>query len=434
MVLDLSNCPGLQAKTGRAAHGRRGWPLTTGTASPTPLKPDFVTSASSRWSSALTERLARIGARLGRFLSRGSGSESSETRRWRLLQVESAIACNLRCVMCPWTEAREKAANKGIMQQEVWDSIRPHLPQVRSVDFTGGGEPLLQPSLSEWTAQAKSAGSGTGILTNGLLLGKEKATELMAAGLDWVCVSVDGATADVYEKIRLGSSFDRVCENLANLAELRKDRVPRIMINFVIMHLNVHQLEPIVRLAAALGVDQVNFKQCDVIRGERGKGFGLFQAKETKEVRRLRKELSKARILAAKQKVDTTASSFTPTVRAVCDQDPRDSMFIRYDGAVAPCISLAIGGPTTFLGRAVVMATDRYGRIPDQDLLELWETERCLFYRTLFQSRVQEFENAFARNLYSGSRLSSDRIREAALKAMPEAAQGCRICPYLYDI
>jgi len=37
MVLDVSNSPGLLAKTGRAAHGRRGRSLTAGTARPTPL-------------------------------------------------------------------------------------------------------------------------------------------------------------------------------------------------------------------------------------------------------------------------------------------------------------------------------------------------------------------------------------------------------------
>jgi MoaA/NifB/PqqE/SkfB family radical SAM enzyme len=361
-------------------------------------------------------------------------TKSRRKTRWRLLQVESAIACNLRCVMCPWTEIREKAANQGIMSQEVWDAIRPYLPEVSSVDFTGGGEPLLQPRLTEWMAEAKSAGCQTGILTNGLLLNRETAKRLIDAALDWVCVSMDGATADQYEKIRIGSSFQRVCDNLASIAELRTDRIPKTMINFVIMHMNVHHVEEIVRLAARLGVDQVNFKQCDVVRGERGKGLGLFHTQETKEVRRLRRDLSRARSLAAKLKIETTASSFTPTERAVCEQDPRNSMFVRYDGAVAPCISLAIGGPTTFLGRDVVMPTEHYGRIPDQDLLELWETERCRSYRTLFQARVKEYENAFARSLYRGSRLSHERIREAALKAMPEAPEGCRICPYLYDL
>ena len=64
-------------------------------------------------------------------------NQSQQGRRWRLLQVESAIACNLRCVMCPWREITKNSENRGLMAQHVWDAIRPHLPQIHSIDFTG---------------------------------------------------------------------------------------------------------------------------------------------------------------------------------------------------------------------------------------------------------------------------------------------------------
>jgi len=100
--------------------------------------------------------------------------EAPQNRPWRLLQVESAIACNLRCVMCPWKEISKKAGHGGVMLPHVWQAIRPYLREVRSIDFTGGGEPLLQPKLEEWIAEAKTAGCETGFLSNGLLLRKER--------------------------------------------------------------------------------------------------------------------------------------------------------------------------------------------------------------------------------------------------------------------
>ena len=99
--------------------------------------------------------------------------ESREKRRWRLLQVESALACNLKCVMCPWKDFRDRVRHGGIMQPDIWEAIRPHLRDVVSVDFTGGGEPLLQPRLMEWIIDANRAGCETGVLTNALLLTKE---------------------------------------------------------------------------------------------------------------------------------------------------------------------------------------------------------------------------------------------------------------------
>ena len=371
--------------------------------------------------------------RLLQLRDKALSRKSLKERRWRLLQVESAISCNLRCVMCPWKEISKKAENRGLMSQEVWDAIRPYLPEVKSVDFTGGGEPLLQPKLVEWIADAHRAGCETGILTNGLLLKEQKARQIIEAGIDWICISMDGATKQLYEEIRVGSSFERVCENIAGIHRLRAGAVPKTMINFVLMNINFHQVEEIVRLAARLGVNQVNFKQCDVIRGELGKGYGLFATKETKEIRRLKKSLSKARRLAKKLGLHTTTFSFTPEEQPVCDQDPRDSLFIRHDGAVAPCINLAIGGPTTFLGTGVEMPVVHYGRLPQQDLITLWETSTCKFYRDRFENRVTTHDDRLVDSLV-GASTSREKALKAAVDAMPDPPEGCSICHYLYDI
>lgn len=364
-----------------------------------------------------------------RVLARDGG----KNRAWQLVQLESAIACNLKCVMCPWKDISRQAENRGIMEEKVWEGIRPHLRQIRSVDFTGGGEPLLQPRLAGWMAEAHAAGCETGILTNATLLTEEKAREILDAGVDWVCFSIDGATKEVYEKIRVGSSFARVRENAQRFCRIRGKRPVKTMINFVMMPINFHQAEAIVELAAELGVDQVNFKQCDVIRGEHGKGLGLFASEETRETRRMEKILNKARRLAKKRGISTTAFPFTPTEQPVCEQDPRRSVFIRYDGTAAPCINLAYGGPTTFLGRDVVMPRVNYGRLPDRDLVDLWETETCRFYRDIFERRVQAYDSQYASGLARGG-ASPSKIQEAAEKAMPEAPEGCRVCHYLYDI
>jgi hypothetical protein len=59
--------------------------------------------------------------------------EMPQKRRWRLLQIEPAIACNLDCVMCPWREIAKNVENRGLMSQEIWESIRPHLSDIISI-------------------------------------------------------------------------------------------------------------------------------------------------------------------------------------------------------------------------------------------------------------------------------------------------------------
>ncbi len=357
-----------------------------------------------------------------------------EERRWRLWQLESSMACNLNCVMCPWTEVRKEKQESGDMPQEVWEALRPHLPEVQTIDFSGGGEPLLQPKLVEWITEAKAAGCETGFLTNGFLLKKELARQMISAGVDWIAFSMDGATADIYGEIRKGCDFERVCENLANIAALRVGEVPKTMINFVLMQKNFHQVEEIIRLAARLGAGQVNFKQYDVLRGECGKGYGLFAPKETREVRRLEKSLSKVRRLGRRLQVHTTAFSFIADEQPVCDQDPRDSLFIRHDGFVAPCINLALGGPSTFLGEEVTMPTVHYGRLPEQNLPDLWQTERCMFYRERFRHRVYAHDAEIEGISSEISWTKYQKTMQTAKEAMPEPPEGCRVCHYLYDM
>ena len=375
-----------------------------------------------------------------KLLDRQSGSVKSEKggsaadRPWRLLQVESAIACNLRCVMCPWPDYARRAENHGIMTPEVWESLRPYLRRVRSVDFTGGGEPLLQPQLVQWITEAHAAGCETGLLSNGFLLSETKSRDLIEAGIDWICISMDGAGRQVYEKLRVGSDFERVSRNVANFAGMRGDRIPKMMINFVMMKSNIHLLEQIVQLAARLGVDQVNFKQCDVIRAERGKGLGVFAREENREIRKLARHLAAARRLAKKLGIETTATPFTPEELPVCDQDPRDSMFVRYDGTVAPCINLAVGGPTTFLGQQVRFPQVHYGNVRQQKLHKLWNTETCRFYRERFQQRVQALDSNILEGLIGQSSFDRLKYLQQAQNKMPAPPAGCEVCHYLYDL
>ena len=348
--------------------------------------------------------------------------------------METAVACNLHCIMCPWHGVRRQKDNSGIMSQSVWDALCPYLLKVHSIDFSGGGEPLLQPRLAEWIQEAKAAGCETGFLTNGVLLTKETAWQMVSAGVNWIAVSMDGATADTYEKIRKGSDFNRLCENLRALSLMRDENVPRLAINFVIMTMNVHQMSEIIELAAHLGVDQVNFKQCDVVRGEKGKGYGLFSADATKAVRRLKKELARARRLGKKRNIHTTAFPFIPDEQPVCGQDPRDSIFVRQDGYVAPCINLAHGGPSLFLGKAVIVPTIHYGRLPEESLIDLWEKSVCRDYRKRFQDRVRAYDSVFFRSAFEASWLKLQETMQSARDEMPEAPAGCRICHYLYNV
>jgi MoaA/NifB/PqqE/SkfB family radical SAM enzyme len=140
-------------------------------------------------------------------------------------------------------------------------ALLDELPGTRSVILQGLGEPLLAPDLLPMVAEAADRGIEVGFNTNGTLLTRSRAEALVRAGLGWLYVSLDGATATTYEAIRRGASFARVVANVRGLVDARRRSGasrPEVRLVFVAMRRNVHELPALVRLAADLGVDEVS--------------------------------------------------------------------------------------------------------------------------------------------------------------------------------
>jgi len=361
-------------------------------------------------------------------------NNSHSYRKWRLWQLEPTRDCDLRCLMCPWHGLRPKPGEARYMREATWRRLAPYLGEVQSIDFTGSGEPLLNPHLFDWLTEAGNHGCQTGFLTNGLLLDNGAIRRLLEAAPEWIGFSVDAAEKELYERIRRGSDFATVCSAIRSFCQLRSGDRPLVMINFVIMDLNLDQLEGIIRLAHSLGVDQVNFKQCDVIRAEYGRSLGLFAETKSRQTAKLQKKLGKVRRLAKKLGIRTTAFSFYPDQQPVCDQDPRGSLFIRSDGITAPCINLAYGGSSTFFNEKVNLPDTHFGDVMIAAPEAIWSAESCRSFRRCFDQRVAQYEASLAAADFGHDLVKFNEALDQAVQSMGPAPPGCRICHYLYGV
>lgn len=79
------------------------------------------------------------------------------------------------------------------------------VPRLERLTLQGLGEPLLAPDLFHMLEYAAERGIRAGFNTNGTLLTRPISERLVALGVDWLHVSLDGATAETYEGIRDGS-------------------------------------------------------------------------------------------------------------------------------------------------------------------------------------------------------------------------------------
>jgi len=118
----------------------------------------------------------------------------------------------------------------------------------------------------------------------------------------------------------------------------------------------------------------------------------------------------------------------------VCGQDPRTTLFVSHNGLVSPCINLSYGGKTIYLGREVEMPPTHYGRLPEDDLSDIWRSETCRFIRNRFCQRVKTSEQAFTAGNFGRSMHELQRAMADSKKAMPAPPRGCDVCHYLLDI
>jgi radical SAM protein with 4Fe4S-binding SPASM domain len=176
------------------------------------------------------------------------------------LQVEVTGSCNLACEMCLVRYRPKLGRREGAMSFATFKSIVDELPALEKITLQGLGEPLLAPDLFEMIEYAAARGVRMGFNTNGTFLSRERVERLVNAGLDWLHVSVDGATAETYESIRHGSSFERVRKNVIGLVETMRElhaTRPVVQLVFVAMRRNVAEIPALVRLAHEWGVGRL---------------------------------------------------------------------------------------------------------------------------------------------------------------------------------
>src|SRR5690349_4620379 len=181
------------------------------------------------------------------------------------LQVEVSGACNLRCRMCLVRYAPAIGRKEGALAYEDFLTLVDSVPNLKRLTLQGLGEPLLSPHLLDMIRHATARGIHVGFNTNGVLLTRAVAKQLVAAGTGHVHVSLDGATAATYEDVRHGvgeaprpGQFERVVTNLRGLLAARgPGRSPRVVLVFVAMRRNLDELSALVDLAAGIGVDEV---------------------------------------------------------------------------------------------------------------------------------------------------------------------------------
>lgn len=160
--------------------------------------------------------------------------------------------CNMRCPHC-YAAASFQPSRHDLSTPEAFRVLAELAAAGVKVVIFSGGEPLLRPDLLLLARRARDLGLAPQLSSNGVLITRSKADELVGAGFQYAGVSIDGRPSfnDAYRGLEHG--FARAVQGLTNAraAGLRTG------VRMTVTRMNADHLDDILALAIELGADRL---------------------------------------------------------------------------------------------------------------------------------------------------------------------------------
>lgn len=183
------------------------------------------------------------------------------------ISVEPTTSCNLRCPECP-SGLRKFARNTGMLELDLYKRIMDQLGDtLMYLILYFQGEPFLNPEFFNFVKMAHQKRIYTATSTNAHFLTDENCKKTIDSRLDRLIISLDGIGQDAYSSYRIGGRYDRVIEGIKNIVVWKKklnSKTPHIIVQFLVLKTNEHQMNDVRKLCDELGVDELQFKTAQI--------------------------------------------------------------------------------------------------------------------------------------------------------------------------
>src|SRR5437868_10263008 len=138
------------------------------------------------------------------------------------IYIEPTSRCNELCQQCPRTLlSREDDRDLNF---DNFRFIVDQFPVLERVVLHGLGEPLLNKELPQMIRYLKARGTYVLFNSNGIALTAKRGQELIDAGLDEYRLSMDGATREMYARVRGVDAFDKIWRNVQSFIVMQKEQ------------------------------------------------------------------------------------------------------------------------------------------------------------------------------------------------------------------
>ncbi len=268
--------------------------------------------------------------------------------RYLVLRVDTNDICNLRCPMCYMSDPNRVPVATPMSTESFTRVAEQLFHRTRFLYLSCGTEPLATPHFDDLLdIVGRYKVPFTSYCTNGILLRDRFIDATLRNRLSEVIVSVDGATKEVYEKIRVGGRWETLNERLAALAAriaAHEGPVPEMRLNFTAQVDNVFQMEDFARWTLQWQPAMLQYRIFRPLAGAQK------QTDDHRTMLEFHRRLPAVRALCAQHGiavessevpaagvVESSAAPEPPPSRSINCQLPWFTMYVKPNGEVQPC-------------------------------------------------------------------------------------------------
>jgi radical SAM protein with 4Fe4S-binding SPASM domain len=277
------------------------------------------------------------------------------------IDIEPINTCNFKCSHCQVTYWDKKPAH---FNRETFIRVIKQIPNLMNVKLQGMGEPFLNKQLIPMLQAGEERGIQMSLYTNGSISDPVKAEQLSQLNRTHITFSIDGATAETFEKMRPGSHFDRIVENIQMLTGARNPNSKLLVSAWtVITQKNIHELPQIVALVKRLGFDDITIQPHLTSWGKEEMIAHTDDIQVTMESDLFVTQLDQAQQLATAEGIELKINASNRFCRDQPCGWPWNSSYIAVNGDVVPCCVIADANVA------------KMGNVFEQDFSEIWNSE-----------------------------------------------------------
>lgn len=278
------------------------------------------------------------------------------------LYIEPTSRCNLSCKMCfrhSWIDE-----DLGDISENTFFEVVKYMEKYRpeTVFFGGMGEPLIHGNICNMIEKSAECAENVELITNASLLNEEMSESLINLGITCLWISMDGFSAEEYEKIRLGGRFEKITKNIKIFNRARNNKKTKLGITFVVMEENEPQLELINGFCDEYGVDIINISHA--IPGDDKNSAREFYEKKIPvgKMKRIEREVSEYQ-------------------KDSCPFINERACFIKWNGEVLPCMQTLHSSVTYMFDIRREVFSYSFGNVNDKELIDIYLSEEYKAFR-----------------------------------------------------